>query len=402
MNDTSKIDKELKELANNYTTSFNQNDEKTLFFFIQMNEIMYTELSYEVYDKDKLYDLVCNNFKSNTNLVFSNMKDYYSKTIDSLINEFCKIVKVSVYNKYINANNLSNIYTNFKTQISTNTKIDEKIKILSNSNGNLLLEQIHTNCIVNDSKKITNIVKKYVDSITEEMIKNITIKNEVLLSTYKSFIDSIVQETIEDLEKIKNMNLKVITNTTYIYLKEQEYFVIEKYTKNNSKLIDNFFVKFENSVEDNLGIKKQNSTKLNSTKDYLHGFNNTVRVKSKNIFDEMNFAVTLENGKMRERVKEFNDLISHIYELNLKFDKLFEDYKKEFNVSAHNRDKFNEIFDKEYSDFYGQFKANLSNIFRENTKIYNDILYKSIILKSRINEFNEVLSESKVKDLLLK
>lgn len=402
MNDTSKIDKELNEIANNYINTFNQNDEKTLFFFIQMNEIMYTELSYEVYDKDKLYDLVCNNFKSNTNLVFSNMKDYYFKTINSLINEFCKIVKVSVYNKYINANNLSNIYINFKTQISTNTKIDEKIKILSNSNGNLLLEQIHTNCIVNDSKKITNIVRKYVDSITEEMIKNIALKNEILLSAYKNFIDSIVQETIEDLDKIKSMNLKVITNTTYIYLKEQEYFVIEKYTKNNSKIIDNFFVKFENSIKENLGIKKQSNLKLNSTKDYLHGFNNTIRVKSKNIFDDMNYAVTLDNRKMRERVKEFNDLISHIYELNIKFDKLFDDYKKEFNVSSHNRESFNEIFNKEYSDFYGQFKANISNIFRENTKIYNDILYKSIILKSRINEFNEILSESKVKDLLLK
>ena len=402
MNDAAKIEKELKEISNNCTQSFNQSDQQTLFYFIQMIELLYTEVSYEVYDKDKLYDLICNNFRANTNTVFANMKEYYSGIVNNSVTEFCKVVKVSVFNKYIKSSNLVNIYNNFKLEIITNTKFENKIQVLSNSNGNLLLEQIHTNCVVNDSKKITAIVRKYVASITDAMIKNITVKNEVILSSYKTFIDSITKDTMDDIEKVKSMNLKVITNTTYLYLKEQEYFVIDKYNKENSKLVINFFKDFEDKVH-KMGIKKHNhnNVKYSNAKDYLLGFNNTIRVKAMNIFDEMNLAVTLEENQMRNKVKEFNGLISHIYELNLKFDKLFSDYKKEFNVPSHNRDKFNDLFEKEFADLYGQFKVNISNIFRDNTKIYNDIVYKNIILRSRIDEFTEVLSESKVKDLLL-
>ncbi len=403
MNDATKIEKELKEISNNCTQSFNQSDQQTLYYFIQMIELLYTEVSYEVYDKDKLYDLICNNYRSNTNIVFSNMKSYYSEMVNNSINEFCKVVKVSVFNKYIKSNNLVNIYNNFKTEITTNTRFDNKIKVLSNSNGNLLLEQIHTNCVVNDSKKITAIVRKYVDLITDAMIKNIASKNEVILSSYKSFIDSMTKDTIDDIEKIRSMNMKVINNTTYLYLKEQEYFVIDKYNKINSKLVVDFFKDFEEKVHKDLGIKKynRNNIKFSNAKDYLLGFNNTIRVKAMKIFDEMNMAVTLDEGPMRDKVKEFNALISHIYELNLKFDKLFDDYKKEFNVPTHSRDKFNEFFDNEFSKLYSSFKINISNIFRDNNKLYNDIVYKNIILRSRVGEFTEILSEKKVKDLLL-
>ena len=403
MNDAAKIEKELKEISRNNTESFNQSDQQTLYFFIQMIELLYTEVSYEVYDKEKLYDLICNNFRANTNIVFSNMKSYYSGIINNSVGEFCKVVKVSVFNKYIKSSNLVNIYNNFKTGIIANTKFENKISVLSNSNGNLLLEQIHTNCVVNDSKKITAIVRKYVDSITDAMIKNIASKNEVVINSYKSFIDSITSDTMDDFEKVKAMNLKVINNTTFLYLKEQEYFVIDKYNKENSKLVIGFFKEFEDKVH-KLGIKKhnRNNIKFSNAKDYLLGFNNTIRVKAMNIFDEMNLAITLEEDQMRNKVKEFNGLISHIYELNLKFDKLFSDYKKEFNVPSHSHDKFDELFEKEFADFYGQFKINISNIFRDNTKLYNDIVYKNIILRSRIDQFTEVLSESKVKDLLLK
>lgn len=403
MNDATKIEKELKDISNNCTQSFNQSDQQTLFYFIQMIELLYTEVSYEVYDKDKLYDLICNNYRSNTNIVFSNMKSYYSKLVNSSINEFCKVVKVSVFNKYIKSSNLVNIYNNFKTEITTNTRFDNKIKVLSNSNGNLLLEQIHTNCVVNDSKKITAIVRKYVDLITDAMIKNIAGKNEVILSSYKSFIDSMTKDTMDDIEKIRSMNLKVINNTTFLYLKEQEYFVIDKYNKINSKLVIDFFKDFEEKVRKDLGIKKHNhnNIKFSNAKDYLLGFNNTIRVKAMKIFDEMNMAVTLDEGPMRDKVKEFNALISHIYELNLKFDKLFDEYKKEFNVPTHSRDKFDDFFDNEFSKLYSSFKTNISNIFRDNNKLYNDIVYKNIILRSRVVEFTEILSEKKVKDLLL-
>ena len=47
-------------------------------------------------------------------------------------------------------------------------------------------------------------------------------------------------------------------------------------------------------------------------------------------------------------------------------------------------------------------KTNISNVFRENTVMFNNILYKYLLLKNKINDLDEVLTASKVKDLLLK
>lgn len=393
------FEQEMKKLKNDYIESFNEKDNQSLFYFIQIIELLYSEVSYEVYDKEKLYDIICNVFKNNTNIVFSNMKDYYLKVSNNLVNEFMKLVKASAFNKYINSRNLSNIYNNFKAEVNLNMKLDNKIKVLSGANGNLLLEQIHTNCIVNDSKKVIAIVNKYVNSITEEMIKNVNGKNSILLNTYKNFIEIITEDTVVDKEKINNMNLKVIANTTYIYLKEQEYFVIENYINENTKAIDNFFDKVDNS---GLAVKNDSNNMLNSLKDYLIGFNNTIRVKVKNIFDEMNLIVTLDNNAINSKMKEFTDLISHIYEIDIKFDKQFSNYKKHFNVPMRNHEKFDKMFNKECEELIKTLKLNITNIFRDNTKLYNDIVYKCILLKSRIDEFLDILSEDKVKDLLLK
>lgn len=400
--DISQIDQELKDIKNNYLLLFKQKDEQSVFYFIQMTELMYADLGYEFYDKDKLYDLVCNSFKNNIVLVFNNMRDYYLRIINNLVSEFCKIAKISICNKYINSNNLNNIYTNFRSEINNNTRLDEKINVLSTSNGSLLLEQLHTNCIINNSQNVTNIVQKYVKLISEEMIKNIASKNELILGTYKKFIENKQDDNAEDIEKIQKMNLNIITNTAYLYLKEQEYFVIEKYIKDNVTLVNSLFINIEKKLGKEFEVKGTNTDKFNNAKDYLLGFNNTLRVKTINIFDEMNVAVTLDKNQMRDKMKEFNDLISHIYEINIKFDKIFDDYKKRFSVNSRNREKFNKIVNKEYEDFTNQFKLNITNIFRENIKTYNDILYRSLVLKSRVIDFTEVLSESKVKDLLLK
>jgi len=399
---SSQIDQELKDIKTNHLEIFKQKDEQSLFYFIQMTELMYTELGYEVYDKEKLYDLVCNNFKNNIALVFSNMKDYYLRITNNLVTEFSKIAKISISNKYINSSNLKNIYNNFKSEVSINTKLEEKINVLVNSNGNLLLEQLHANCVINNSKTITEIVKKYIKMISEEMNKNVTSKNELILGDYKRFIENKQDDNVEDLEKIQKMNLRVITNTAYLYLKEQEYFVIDKYSKDNVKLINDLFTNIEKKLGKEFEVKDTNTNKYNNTKDYLLSFNNTLRVKTINIFDEMNVAITLDNSQTKDKMREFNDLITHIYEINIKFDKVFDDYKKMFSVNSHNRDKFEKIINKEYEVFNTQFKLNITNVFRENIKIYNDILYRSMVLKSKVSEFTAVLSEGKVKDLLLK
>lgn len=395
------VDKELTKLQENYLKEFKKSDEETIYYFIKIIEALYKELSYEVYDKDKLYDIVCNNFKNSIGIVFNNMKDYHLKKANNLSNDFSKIAKVSICSAYISYNNLFNIYNNFRLQVSTDLNLENKVKVLVNSNGNLLLEQIHSSCVVTDSKKVTTIVQKNINLIIDEMIKNIAMKNEFLLSIYKNFINESSEDATNNQDRINEINIKIIVNTTYTYLKEQEYFVIEKYTKNNIKEINNYFKNIEAKAKE-LGAKKNKSNKLSTVKDYFLGFNNTIRIKTKNIFDEMNLVVTQDSDTVNTKIKEFSNLISQVYSLNIKFDKQFNNYRKEFSIPSHNREKFKEYFDKASDDLRGQIKLSISNIFRENTSFYNNVVYKSVVLKSRLNEFNEVLTEKKVKDLLVK
>ena len=50
---------------------------------------------------------------------------------------------------------------------------------------------------------------------------------------------------IGDKSKINDLNNKVISNATYVYLKEQEYFVINKYNDDNFDTLNKLFDEFE-------------------------------------------------------------------------------------------------------------------------------------------------------------
>ena len=180
-----------------------------------------------------------------------------------------------------------------------------------------------------------------------------------------------------------------------------EYINIDKYTSLSEKLINNTFNNLEKRLYDELGIKRTNSDNLHPVRDYLLSFNNTICVKTKNIFDEMNKVITLDKDTVKDKLSEFNDLVTHIYEMKLVFDKKFAFYKKEFNVSR-DSDKFNSVVDKELKKLTEEIKANISSIFRENVKIYNEVLYKTLLLKSKVSQYNTILSHDKVKDLLFK
>ena len=398
---SAQVDNDLKKLENSYKTAFSKCDNDTAYYILQMVELMYNELSYEVYDKEKLYDLVCNGLKNNIVNVFNNLRDYHTRYSTNLVNEFSKLIKVSLLNTHISSNNLINVFNNFKNEIGTALNLDNKIKVLISSNGNLLLEQVFASCVVVDNKKVTTITEKYISSISDEMIKNIALKNESLLSTYKSFVEEVGADSLNEQDKLNRMNLKIINETTYTFLKEQEYFIIEKYYKSNIKAIESFFNKIE-AKANSLGGKKNKGNKLSNARDYFYGFNNTIRVKAQNIFDEMNQVITMDNNSVNAKIKEFTNLISHIYELNIKFDKQYANYKKDYSIPTLQREKYNKFFDGEANNLTNHIKLSISNIFRENTNIYNNIVYKSVLLKSRLNEFTEVLSEQKVKDLLTK
>lgn len=397
-----KLTEHLKEIEKNTKVSFDEKDKQSLFYFIQMFDLMYNELCYEVYDQGILYDLLYNTFKKNINIIFDNMKEYTIKVSDNSRRSFNELIKVSTSNRYVELGNLNSLYNNFKHEVMKNLSITNKIEALINANRDVMKGQLYSKCVVNTRSKTDEIINKYSKFLIEELEKNINFKRDLLLSLYKEFIDSILSEVYEQKEICKDKNLKLIINTSYNYLKEKEYVVIDKYADLNIKFINESFNKLDEKIYTELGIKKSNVGNINPVKDYLFGFNNTIRVKVKNIFDEMNLIVTLDKKETSERIKEFNDLITRIYEIRLVFDKQFLEYKKEFRLFSKDSDKFDELFNKECAKLTEGIKTNISNIFRENIKIYNDVVYRTLLLKSKVQEYSEVLSVAKVKDLLFK
>ena len=397
-----KLTEHLKEIEKNTKVSFDEKDKQSLFYFIQMFDLMYNELCYEVYDQGILYDLLYNTFKKNINIIFDNMKEYTIKVSDNSRRSFNELIKVSTSNRYVELGNLNSLYNNFKHEVMKNLSITNKIEALINANRDVMKGQLYSKCVVNTRSKTDEIINKYSKFLIEELEKNINSKRDLLLSLYKEFIDSILSEVYEQKEICKDKNLKLIINTSYNYLKEKEYVVIDKYADLNIKFINESFNKLDEKIYTELGIKKSNVGNINPVKDYLFSFNNTIRVKVKNIFDEMNLIVTLDKKETSERIKEFNDLITRIYEIRLVFDKQFLEYKKEFRLFSKDNDKFDELFNKECAKLTEGIKTNISNIFRENIKIYNDVVYRTLLLKSKVQEYSEVLSVAKVKDLLFK
>ena len=155
-------------------------------------------------------------------------------------------------------------------------------------------------------------------------------------------------------------------------------------------------------MENDLKLFGINKFDDNILRDYLQSFNNTLYIKIKDVFDEMNLILVLDNKELEDKVKKFNELITHIFEINLSFDKKFLEYKKSLNITSKNNNQIIEIINSKHRAITDGLKANLFNIFRENVKIYNDIVYKTLLLKSKVNEYNNILDISKIKDLLLK
>ena len=392
------LEKELKNIKEDYSNFFKRQDEQSLFYLIQMIELMYTELSNEIENKESLYSMVYNHFKNNLNRIFTNMKDYYLKVTNSSIKQFNEIITISDGNKYLNMNNLNNIYKEFENEINSHLSITTKIEVLTNSAMMSLLNEIS---LLLTNNKINKIIGNYKELITKELIKNVTSKNNFILLNYNRVITNILEEVRDSKQKIIDINLKVLKNTTIVFLQEQEKLVINKYIDDSYKFINNKFNEIETKIG-KLSIKRNSNIKINTTKDYLLGFNNTIGVKINKIFEEMNNVINMDGNDLKEKIKEYNDLTSHIYEVNLIFDKQYQNYKKEFNVNSKSIEKFTKIFNEETKEMTDHIKTNISNIFRENTVILNNILYKYLLLKNKINEFEEVLTEAKAKDLLSK
>ena len=388
-------------MKKSYIEFFKQKDNESSFYYTQMIGLMYEELSYEIDNKKILYDIVCKNFKNNVNIVFKNMKDYFMELSSDSLKGLNEIVNFSNLNKYVDVNNLKRMCQNFLNKISHDMKIDNKINALVNINGNALRQELYTAFDVKNNSKISSIITRYVAAIDTEMRKNALSKHNFIMDSFKEIINKMLEEATVDKQVIMEKNINIINSAVKLYLKEQEYVVIDNYVDDSFRCIEEIFEDLNKNLKEKFGVKKNSKKSLNDLKNYILSFTNTIGNKTKKIFDEMNESVDLEGNDLKIKMKQYNDLASRVYETKLIFDKQFLAYKKEFSVSALNYDVFDKMYKQYTSRITEAVKVNISNIFRDNIKIYNDTIYKGLLLKSKVHDFDEVLSIEKVKDLLM-
>ena len=392
------LKKDIENIKDNYMSFLKNKDEQSSFYIDQMLELFYSELSSLVSNKVVLLNLINTIYRKNIIIIFNNMNSYTKEVAQKSCHFFNEYINISSSNIYSDLENLDNLYIKFKEELIKNLNINEKIITLVSTNTDIFIGQLYTKLLFSNSAKIDEIVYKYKNIFTNELINNVETKKDYLLSLYRSFIDGLLKDFYDTKDEIKQKNYKLIINTSHNLLKEKEYININKYIDLNTKLINDTITLMENDLK-LFGINKFDD---NILRDYLQSFNNTLYIKIKDVFDEMNLILVLDNKELEDKVKKFNELITHIFEINLSFDKKFLEYKKSLNITSKNNNQIIEIINSKHRAITDGLKANLFNIFRENVKIYNDIVYKTLLLKSKVNEYNNTLDISKIKDLLLK
>ena len=366
------LDNDFKEsldsISKDYSLYSKEKDKQSLFYLEQMIDILYGELSYVVYNKIILHDLVYNELKKNLMLITNDLFEYSSKISKELKAPFEQLIKMSATNKYIDLNNLTNLYNKFSKEAEAKYNIQNKVSALINANINSFYAKLTTKVIINNKDVVNTTLIKYRDTFIIELIKNITGKKENFLCFYKRFIDEILKEIYERKDEIRLKNTNMVINTAYLYLKESEYININKYIDNNVKLINETLDLLIKDLR-NAKALKENVLEPIKIRDYFLGFNNTISIKITNVFDEMNLIVTLDKDEINTKIKQFNDLITHIFEMDLVFDKQFDDYKKSLYSKIKNLNKFDEIVNAKNRALSDGIRANIFNIFREKENV---------------------------------
>ena len=386
--------KELKEEAKNYNET---KDNQSYIYIYQLTDLFYSELSTIVLDQKVLNDSIYNNFRKNILEVFDKLKDYINKTRNIKEKDINELLKLCLSNDYFDQKNLNNIYSNFEKELKEALNVDKKITTSIETNFDIFKGDLYSKTVILKKDTASKAIERYKKLYITELINNLNFKKNNILAIYKNFINNVMSDIYEEKRKIRNKNLIIISNVSYDYLQKAEFSTVDKYTKENKKLINSFFIDFEKYIKEKkiatLKIKK------NKAKEYLLDFNLTLNSMIKNVFEEMNDIVSLDNEVIRTKLKDFNELITHIFEINLIFDKQFNDYKNSFLIK--NNDKFDKEYEKRIEKFISEIKNNIFNVFRDNTKVYNDILYKTMLLKNSVSTYDEVITITKAKDLLL-
>ena len=401
------IKKMLEELDD-----LNEQDIQRISLIINdFKERLYYQLKSLNLDIKSTYSLVNDFLVSNITKSFLSANDDINDIISDIINSTKDVVVVSDKNKITNIKSFEKIKKVYSSKINEldlftdtfNKLYEQNIEIfiyklsINNNLGNKPIVYTSVNSLINENKK----------DLINEFDKVINNKKKYSLELYEKYIEVYINKLIDKKNEKKDNNYKMIVDYASDLLNNKFDDNINKYLKNNYDFITN---NLKESHKNILKIKKLKDCKtndiiLNSLLEYLYGYNNTLFDKVSISVKKMIKIISYENEVTHKKLKDYNDNIYKIFNLEFNFDKQFDEYKNKLlsKRSFSNTDKIIvdvlDVVSKYKEDIISFIKNNLTLCFKDCMNDLNEIVVKTMSVKLKCKNLDIKITSSVLREM---
>ena len=401
------IKKMLEELD-----ELNEQDIQRISLIINdFKERLYYQLKSLNLDIKSTYSLVNDFLVSNITKSFLSANDDINDIISDIINSTKDVVVVSDKNKITNIKSFEKIKKVYSSKINEldlftdtfNKLYEQNIEIfiyklsINNNLGNKPIVYTSVNSLINENKK----------DLINEFDKVINNKKKYSLELYDKYIEVYINRLIDKKNEIKDNNYKMIVDYANDLLNNKFDDNINKYLKNNYDFITNNLKECHKNILKTKKLKdcKTNDIILNSLLEYLYGYNNTLFDKVSISVKKMIKIISYENEVTHKKLKDYNDNIYKIFNLEFNFDKQFDEYKNKLlsKRSFSNTDKIIvdvlDIVSKCREDIISLIKNNLTLCFKDCMNDLNEIVIKTMSVKLKCKNLDIKITSSVLKEM---
>ena len=401
------IKKMLEELD-----ELNEQDIQRISLIINdFKERLYYQLKSLNLDIKSTYSLVNDFLVSNITKSFLSANDDINDIISDIINSTKDVVVVSDKNKITNIKSFEKIKKVYSSKINEldlftdtfNKLYEQNIEIfiyklsINNNLGNKPIVYTSVNSLINENKK----------DLINEFDKVINNKKKYSLELYDKYIEVYINRLIDKKNEIKDKNYKMIVDYASDLLNNKFDDNINKYLKNNYDFITNNLKECHKNILKTKKLKdcKTNDIILNSLLEYLYGYNNTLFDKVSISVKKMIKIISYENEVTHKKLKDYNDNIYKIFNLEFNFDKQFDEYKNKLlsKRSFSNTDKIIvdvlDIVSKCREDIISLIKNNLTLCFKDCMNDLNEIVIKTMSVKLKCKNLDIKITSSVLKEM---
>lgn len=374
-------------------------------------ERLYYELKSLKLDIQSTYKLISEELELNLTEVFVSANEDINYIIRDIIFSTKDVIVATIDNKITNSKNYLKIKKVFQTKIDDIYLFTDAFNDLYKQNFDVFLYKLSIN---NDLKNkpiiyncVVNAINENKKDLIDEFVKVINNKKKCSVSLFDDYFQSYIEKIMDKKNDVKINNNKIIGEYATKLLEDAFLDNIDKYLRLNYDLITEEISKCYYEV---LRVKKLKDSKtnkiiLNDLLEYLYGYNNTLFDKANITIQRMKKIITYDDEKSSEKLKDYNDNIYKVFNLQFNFDKQFDEFRVKLlskrNIS--NSEKIiNDVNVLVYDcrdKIISLMKENLTLSFKDNMSDLNRIVSKTMGIKLKCKNLDIKITSSLLKDM---